>query len=78
MAKQDALPAAAPQAAKPPADSPIPVASPSKKGTKKGLSANTLRQQGREYKAPAKKAAVEKAAPRSKRALTGSSSDALP
>ena len=73
MAKQDALPAAAPQAANPPADSPVPVASPSKKGTKKGLSANTLRQQGREYKAAAKKAA-----PRSKRALTGSSSDALP
>ena len=73
MAKEDALPAAAPQAANPPADSPVPVASPSKKGTKKGLSANTLRQQGKEYKSDAKKAA-----PRSNRTLTGSSSDALP
>ena len=43
---------------------------------KKGPSANTLRQKGREYKPPAVKPA-EKAAPRAKRGLTGSSSDAF-
>jgi hypothetical protein len=59
------LPAAAPQ--EPPAAD-----TPSTKG-KKG-SANTLRQLGKEFKAPV---SVEKAPPRAKRALTGSSSDAL-
>ena len=54
-----------------PAEDSVSVASPSK--TKKP-SASTLRQKGREYKAP-----VAKAAPtgRSKRAATGSSSDAV-
>ena len=82
-AKQDAaqvlgktLPAAALQdspAAEPPADSAVRVDSPSKKG-KKGSQANTLRQLGKEFKAPV---LVEKAPPRPKRILTGSSSDAL-
>ncbi len=49
-------------AAEPPATASIP---------NKGPSANTLRQKGREYKPPA-----PKAAPRAKRGLTGSSSDA--
>ena len=80
-AKQDAaqvlgktLPAAAPQdspAAEPPADSAVRVDSPSKKG-RKGSQANTLRQLGKELKAP-----VDKPAPRQKRGGTGSSSDAL-
>ena len=70
------LPAAAPQeppAADPPADSDVRVDTPSTKG-KKAPQANTLRQLGKEFKAPV---LVEKAPPRPKRTLTGSSSDAL-
>ena len=73
------LPAAAPQeppAADPSADSDgLVVDTPSTKG-KKVSQANTLRQMGREFKAKAP-VPVEKAPPRPRRALTGSSSDAL-